>query len=100
MAAVAEREAALISNRTKAALPPPRPVGKKLGGNRGVKLAPKVRKAGRAELVKRAKARATELAPTIAEIREEGISATLLARPPDVVNDRRRRLAVLVDHLM
>jgi DNA invertase Pin-like site-specific DNA recombinase len=74
MAAVAELEAGLISNRTKAALAAAKARGKKLGDNRGVKLAPKAREAGRAELVKRAKARATELAPTIAEIREEGVS--------------------------
>jgi hypothetical protein len=46
--------------------------GKKLGGNRGVKLSPTAREAGRAELVKRANARAAELVPTIAEIQQAG----------------------------
>jgi DNA invertase Pin-like site-specific DNA recombinase len=73
MAAVAEVEAGLISNRTKAALAAAKARGKKLGGNRGVKLTAKVRAAGRAEVAKRATARATDLAPIIQEIRAAGI---------------------------
>src|SRR6195256_4290258 len=53
MAAVAELEAGLISTRTKAALAAAKARGKKLRGNRGVKLSPQAREAGRAELVKR-----------------------------------------------
>jgi DNA invertase Pin-like site-specific DNA recombinase len=87
MAAVAELEAGLISTRTKAALAAAKARGQKLGGNRGVKLSDKAREAGRAELVKRAKAHATDLAPTIAEIRNAGV--TSLRGIAATLNERR-----------
>jgi DNA invertase Pin-like site-specific DNA recombinase len=55
----------MISSRTKAALAAAKARGKKLGGNRGMKLTAKVRAGGRAEVVKRATARAADLAPII-----------------------------------
>lgn len=73
MAAVAELEAGMISSRTKAALAAAKARGKKLGGNRGVKLTAEVRAAGRAEVAKRANARAADLAPIIEEIWAAGI---------------------------
>ena len=72
MAAVAELEAGLISARTKAALAAAKARGKKLGGNRGVKLSARARVAGRAAQSIRAKVRAVDLAPTIEEIRSGG----------------------------
>jgi DNA invertase Pin-like site-specific DNA recombinase len=72
MAAVAELEAGLISSRTKAALAAAKARGKKLGGNRGVELSETVRAAGRKRLVERANERATDLAPTIAELQAAG----------------------------
>jgi DNA invertase Pin-like site-specific DNA recombinase len=86
MAAVAELEAGLISTRTRAALAAAKARGKKLGGNRGVKLSAKARAAGRAELVSRAKARAADLAPTIEEIRRGG--STSLRAIATALNDR------------
>src|SRR4051812_38140411 len=75
MAAVAELEAGLISNRTKAALAAAKARGRKLGGNRGVELSEEARAAGRAELAKRANERAADLAPTIADIRRAGATS-------------------------
>lgn len=73
MAAVAELEAGLISSRTKAALAAAKARGKKLGGNRGVELSEAARAAGRKRLVERANERATDLAPTIAELQAAGV---------------------------
>lgn len=73
MAAVAELEAGLISARTKAALEASKQRGRKLGGNRGVKLTEAAQEAGRATQTARAKARGRDLAPVIAELREAGI---------------------------
>jgi DNA invertase Pin-like site-specific DNA recombinase len=75
MAAVAELEAGMISSRTKAALAAAKARGKKLGGNRGVKLTAKARAAGRAEVKAHADARAAEIAPAIHEIRAAGITS-------------------------
>jgi DNA invertase Pin-like site-specific DNA recombinase len=87
MAAVAELEAGLISTRTKAALAVARARGKKLGGNRGVVLSDSVRAAGRAVISERAKARAADLAPVIAELRQVGVvSLTAIAR---ALNERK-----------
>jgi DNA invertase Pin-like site-specific DNA recombinase len=73
MVAVAELEAGLISSRTKAALAAAKARGKKLVGNLGVKLTAKARAAERAEVAKRATARAPDLAPIIADIQAGGI---------------------------
>jgi DNA invertase Pin-like site-specific DNA recombinase len=73
MAAVAELEAGMISSRTKAALAAAKARGKKLGGNRGVELSETARAAGRRRLVERANERATDLAPTIAELQAAGV---------------------------
>jgi hypothetical protein len=65
----------LISKRTRDALAAAKVSGKKLGGNRGVKLTAKARAAGRAEVTARAKARAADIAPTIAEIQAAGATS-------------------------
>jgi hypothetical protein len=65
-------EARLISARTKAALAAAKRRGVKLGGDRGARLTAKQRAAGRAVLVERARRRALDLAPTIAELRAAG----------------------------
>src|SRR5882757_3856588 len=75
MAAVAELEAGLISSRTKAALAAAKARGKKLGGNRGVKLSHAAQMAGCAVRSKKAAERATDLAPTIAEIQQSGVTS-------------------------
>jgi DNA invertase Pin-like site-specific DNA recombinase len=75
MAAVAELEAGLISARTKAALEAAKQRGKKLGGNRGVKLTEAAQDAGRAAQSARAKLRGQDLAPVIAELRRAGITS-------------------------
>lgn len=77
MAAVAEHEAKAISERTKAALASAKKRGTKLGGVRsGHKpLSAKARAAGSAELATRAKARAADLAPTLAEIQRTGATS-------------------------
>lgn len=75
MAAVAELEADLISARTKAALAAAKARGKKLGGNRGVELTDAIRQAGRQAQADKAKARAQDLAPLIAELRDAGVTS-------------------------
>lgn len=73
MAMVADEERRMISARTKAALAAAKARGRKLGGNRGVKLTKATRDAGRAVRASRADARATDLAPIITELRERGV---------------------------
>jgi DNA invertase Pin-like site-specific DNA recombinase len=73
MAAVAELEAGLISKRTKDALAAAKARGRTLGGHRGTALSDEARAAGRAELSRRAAERASDLRPTITELRERGI---------------------------
>lgn len=75
MASVAELEAGLISKRTKDALAAAKVRGQKLGGNRGVTLSEKARKAGRAVVARNADQRAADIAPTIAELRQSGITS-------------------------
>jgi DNA invertase Pin-like site-specific DNA recombinase len=72
MAAVAELEAGMISARTKAALAAAKRRGVKLGGDRGARLTAKARAAGRTALQARARDRATDLGPTIAELQATG----------------------------
>lgn len=72
MAAVAELEAGLISERTKAALKEAKGRGVKLGGFRGVKVDPAL---GLAERQREARAFALRVAPAIAEAKEQGASS-------------------------
>lgn len=82
MAAVAELEAGMISDRTKKALASAKKNGKKLGGLRKrkkdgtvVTLAPEAIAQGRAVLLARSEARAKDLAPVIAELRSTGLES-------------------------
>ncbi len=75
MVAVAELEAGMISARTKAALAAARRRGKKLGGDRGIKPSAKTRAKGSAVMRAQATTRATDLAPTIAELQTSGITS-------------------------
>jgi DNA invertase Pin-like site-specific DNA recombinase len=106
MAAVAELEAGMISSRTKAALAAAKARGKKLGGNRGVELSVTARAAGRKRLVDRANERATDLAPTIAELQAagvrslRGIAAALNERGIPVARGRGEWSAVQVSRVL
>lgn len=74
MAAVAELEAGLISKRTKDALAAAKARGTKLGGKRpGQRLTPEMIAQGRAAQRARADARASKIAPIIADLRARGI---------------------------
>jgi DNA invertase Pin-like site-specific DNA recombinase len=75
MASVAELEAGFISDRTKKALAATKARGKKLGGNRGSIISPEARRAGVDAVVARSTARATDLKPTIEELRSSGITS-------------------------
>ena len=72
MAAVAELEAGMISARTKAALKAAVRRGVKLGGDRGVIPTAKVRAMAYAAHQKRARMRAADVLPTIAELQAGG----------------------------
>lgn len=84
MAAVAQLEAGLVSERTKAALAAAKAHGVKLGGFRGVKVNPALGTEARQQA---AQAQAQSLAPTIAELRAEG--AQSLAALAAGLNARR-----------
>ena len=73
MVAVAELEAGLISQRTKAALAAAKKRGTKLGGDRGRRPTKAMRRAARAAIAARVAERATELKPLIDQLRGEGV---------------------------
>lgn len=75
IAAVAEHEAAMISQRTKAALAAAKARGTKLGGNRGVIISDEARQASVASRKAKAKARAADLMPVIDEIKACGVTS-------------------------
>jgi Resolvase, N terminal domain len=87
MASVAELEAGLISSRTKSALAAAKARGVKLGGNRGAIISTEARATGRAVQAVRSKARATDLPPILAELRNAGV--TTLAGIARALSDRR-----------
>jgi DNA invertase Pin-like site-specific DNA recombinase len=72
LAAVAEYEADAISKRTKAALAAAKARGIRLGGWRGRHLTRAERRFGTTVRVAKAKARATQVAPVIDELRNSG----------------------------
>ncbi len=75
MASVAELEAGMIGDRTRKALAAARARGVKLGGIRpGVEMTAETRAAGTAAKVAQARARAADLAPTLAALRAEGVT--------------------------
>jgi DNA invertase Pin-like site-specific DNA recombinase len=86
LAAVAEHEAKMISERTKVALAAAKARGVKLGGDRGATISPKMSKAGRAAIQKRVQARAADLAPIIKDLQAGG--ATTLQALADGLNER------------
>ena len=76
MAMVAEEEGRMISERTKAALAAARRRGVQLGGyNKDPKLTVKARKTGQETNRAKAAARATDLAPAIAELQAAGATS-------------------------
>jgi DNA invertase Pin-like site-specific DNA recombinase len=72
LAAVAEHEAKMISERTKAALAAAKRRGVKLGGNRGARFAPGAQRAGTEARQARAAQRAADLAPIVKELQAAG----------------------------
>jgi DNA invertase Pin-like site-specific DNA recombinase len=75
MAMVADEERRMISARTKAALAVAKRRGKKLGGYRGAKITPSIRRAGKAAVRARTNARAADLAPVIIELKSGGVTS-------------------------
>lgn len=75
LAAVAEHEAAMISQRTKAALAASKARGTKLGGFRGFTFTPADHAAAAAARKARSDERAAELAPIVAELRSAGVTS-------------------------
>jgi DNA invertase Pin-like site-specific DNA recombinase len=75
LAAVAEHEAKMISERTKAALAAAKRRGVKLGGDRGARLTQKARKAGWEARQARANERAADLAPIVKDLQASGATS-------------------------
>jgi DNA invertase Pin-like site-specific DNA recombinase len=75
LAAVAEHEAKMISERTKAALAAAKARGVKLGGDHGARLTQKARRAGWEARMARADAKAADYAPVIAELQAAGTTS-------------------------
>ena len=88
MASVAELEAGMIGDRTRKALAAAKARGVKLGGTRaGVKPTLAHRAMGNLAKAAKASARAADLAPTLAELRESGL--TSLGALAQALNDRQ-----------
>ena len=75
LAAVAEHEAVMISQRTKAALAVAKAKGAKLGGNRGSIIDDAARQASAASRKAKAQDRNTDLMPIIEDLKAAGISS-------------------------
>jgi DNA invertase Pin-like site-specific DNA recombinase len=75
MVAVAELEAGLISQRTKAALAAAKARGKRLGGDRGQRPSKAAREAAARAVAGRVKGRGRDFAPLIAEMRTAGVTS-------------------------
>ena len=86
MAVMAQHEREAISSRTKAALAAAKRRGVKLGGDRGVRFSPRHIKLAVAARREKARARAADLAPIIAELRAAGI--VTLQAIADGLNER------------
>src|SRR5215210_2809376 len=73
MAMVADEERRLISKRTKEALAAAKARGVQLGGNRGSIISAEARQVSRKTRQTNSEARATDLAPVIAELQAAGV---------------------------
>jgi DNA invertase Pin-like site-specific DNA recombinase len=106
LAAVAEHEAKVISESTKAALAAAKRRGVKLGGDRGAKLTAKARMAGCKARAERAEAKAADLAPIIRDMQAAGatslraIAAALNERGIPTANGQNEWRAVQVSRVL